>query len=228
MLHRLATWLPALVLLLAGFVMGWLEGNAHGKKMASLETKHETATTAIIQKDSSVVLERQSVESAPKAPHIMPKGSVEERRITVQVQPKPIHIEHDYHDSAEIARLQASDDRPQAKDTSDTLDYSCPPVNVVLSLVRMQDNTHHVVASSPDGNITGGLDMVIESSEPKTDTVRLERPWSISLIGAADKEAVRPGIALEHRWRWFQAMGAIAIGTDLKAPIAIIGTGVAF
>jgi hypothetical protein len=39
-------------------------------------------------------------------------------------------------------------------------------VRVDLSLVRLQDQTRRVIASSPDGHVVGGVDIPIESPTP--------------------------------------------------------------
>ncbi|MCX7206103.1 MAG: hypothetical protein NT086_09010 [Proteobacteria bacterium] len=73
---------------------------------------------AIKQTDGSLVLQRSALTlSPPKAPHLLPAGSKEERRISIAIKPKP---------------LFASD---------------CAPVHLDLSLVRGEDGRRVVASS---------------------------------------------------------------------------------
>ncbi len=40
----------------------------------------------------------------------------------------------------------------------------CPPVRVQLVLTDLADGTHRVIASSPDGRVTGGLDIAVKDA----------------------------------------------------------------
>lgn len=90
----------------------------------------------------------------PPAPHVIPKGSKEERRISVTVKPAP----------------PKRDPQPFKPDPDgqcrvpDTL--TCPPVTVDLSIVR-NDKGRDVIASSPDGTVLTAINIPIE--EPRRD-----------------------------------------------------------
>lgn len=108
------------------------------------------------QQDGSLILERTAPTKEPP-PHEIPKGSREERRVSVVVKPprgvahtilgNSTHVVEDMHPKPVI---------PTHVDSCD-----CPPVQVDLSLVRMPDDSRRVVASSPTGEIISGLDIPI-------------------------------------------------------------------
>ncbi len=73
---------------------------------------------AAMQADGSLILQRSAPYlSPPKAPHLLPAGSKEERRISIAIKPKP---------------LTAND---------------CAPVHLDLSLVRGEDGRRVVASS---------------------------------------------------------------------------------
>ncbi|MDQ7989004.1 MAG: hypothetical protein REI09_05150 [Candidatus Dactylopiibacterium sp.] len=107
------------------------------------------------QPDGSVVAARAPASSpaaAGKAPHQIPRGAVEERRVSVTVKP---------HAPAPGAG-QSSPAEPAS-------------VRVDLSLIR-QGEGRRVVASSPDGDIVGALDVPIEPA-----LMPVSRPWAAGL-----------------------------------------------
>lgn len=92
----------------------------------------EPVRAGYVQADGSAVLPRVPVAKPGPAPHQLPKGAHEERRIQVVVQPRQIE--------------------PAAVDDHLAAACSCEPVHVDLSLIRGKDGTG-VVASSPDGQV---------------------------------------------------------------------------
>ncbi|QKJ68014.1 hypothetical protein HQN60_15510 [Deefgea piscis] len=96
-----------------------------------------TALPAVQQSDGSVIAARSPVAKPSSAPHVLPTGSREERRIAVTVKPKP---------SANQASV-----------------LDCPPVTVDLSLVQSGDG-RRIVASSQDGEVVSAIDMPLEAS----------------------------------------------------------------
>lgn len=123
------------------------------------------------QGDGSLVLEtRPQVGGTTKPPHELPRGSREERRVTVTVRP------------AKKPQPPATTNIPPALD--------CPPVSFDLSLVANEDGTRRVVASSPDGEVTGGLDIPMIDLKPAKKT-----PWSLSYLRTTDDEN---GLALSR------------------------------
>src|SRR5690606_9812540 len=86
------------------------------------------------QNDGSLVLERAPDPSPSPPPHALPKGAIEERRVSVVVRPKASES------ASEPAEVPARE---------------CPPVRIDLSLIRDTDGGRRVIASSPDGKVIG-------------------------------------------------------------------------
>lgn len=126
----------------------------------------EVYAVAAHQADGSVVLEKKPDPSA-KPVHEIPKGAKVERVVKVTVQPK----------------MQASKPATQAnsgsrEDMAKVEPIPCPPVTVDLSLVRMPDETRRVIASSPDGEIIGGVDIPVEAAQPTAS----EKLWATGAV----------------------------------------------
>lgn len=96
----------------------------------------EPPAPGYVQDDAahSRVLPRTPVTALPPAPHKIPAGSVEVRRAHVTVQPHAT--------------------------STDACAAACDPLDLDLSLVRDADG-HRMVASSPNGAVTGGDDLVL-------------------------------------------------------------------
>lgn len=107
----------------------------------------EVAKPAIVQSDESLILERTDTQPSVKPPHVVPKGSTVERVVQVKVKPKVV-IADGINDAPSLS--------PDAKPANN-------PITVDLSLVRLTDDTKRVIASSPDGEIVGGMDIPIET-----------------------------------------------------------------
>ena len=61
---------------------------------------------------------------------------------------------------------------------------ACPPVTVALTLVRQPDGTKRVIASSPDGQVTGGMDVPVEAAKPPPRVL----VWSVGVVnGGRDR-----------------------------------------
>lgn len=119
----------------------------------------EKPASAVRQGDGSLLVARGAAGDVPKsAPHEIPRGGVEERRIHLEVRPRW---------TTPPERAPDSSAPPMTEGW--TSSSSCPPVTVDLSLVRMPDGTRRVVASSPDGDVVGGLDVPLERrpAEPR-------------------------------------------------------------
>lgn len=72
----------------------------------------------------------------------------------------------------------------------------CPPVTADLSLVRFNDGSARVVASSPDGEVVGGLDVPLP--RPYSAIDRAPPKWAAGLTYAGDRAW---GVLL-HRDLW--------------------------
>lgn len=81
----------------------------------------------------------------PPAPHAIPKGAPEVRRLTVTVEPRPVHpVEPVLPDANGLCPVS-----------------SCPAVTVDLSLVREREGVYRAIASSPDGEVLRAIDFPI-------------------------------------------------------------------
>ena len=79
---RMQVFLLGIAVLVGGLLGYWLKST----DMPRAEVV--TAAPALRQKDKSVVGERAPVAKPSKPPHLLPKGSKEERRVAVVVKPK--------------------------------------------------------------------------------------------------------------------------------------------
>lgn len=126
-----------------------------GSLAATPKVEDTAPAAAQSQADGSVIPERRPpAGKVEAAPHKLPSGSVEERRVSVTVKP----------------RAKARSSGPE---TSAVLD--CPPVTVDLSLVRSGSGRRAVV-SSPDGEVLKALDIPLEAVAMPS-----ERHWAAGL-----------------------------------------------
>ncbi|MBC2731394.1 hypothetical protein [Thiobacillus sp.] len=116
---------------------------AFGWWMGQPKPVQETAAPEQRQADGSLKLERQPDAQAKPKQRIPPKAKVE-RLSRVTVQPAAI---------AEAGK-------------------PCPPVTVDMTLVRESDGGRRVLASSPDGQVVGGLDIPVETAAPPPEPKR--------------------------------------------------------
>lgn len=203
------------VLVGAGFlVLGLLVGWWWGRPVA---LPLEASAPAVRQADGSLVLERKPDQSPPPAAHNIPRGGVEERRVSVVVKPARGVVRTDPPDPAHVP-ADVSTKQPTL-DHVDSCD--CPPVTVDLSIVRMPDKGRRVIASSPDGKILSGVDVPIE---PQT-APRIPR-WTLSAIAVADLDGIRPGALLTRRAGQFVVGGGFITDPGLRRPGAIVQAGV--
>lgn len=101
----------------------------------------------IRQEDGSLILERRPQSSARPAQQL-PKGATLERAVQVTIAPHP--------------KPPATPGPAQPEEAGLPPVMPPDPVRVDLSLVRMEDRTRRVIASSPDGTVVGGVDIPIE------------------------------------------------------------------
>jgi hypothetical protein len=130
-----------------------------GVKTTQPKPEDVTAVPQVTQSDGSIVIERKPEAKPTKAPHKIPKGSTEERRVNLKLKPDAF----------------VSDDGCQCDPA---------PVSVNLSLVR-DDQGRRVVASSPGGQIVGALDVPIEPALMPPEP----HPWAAGLSYGHDKSA---------------------------------------
>lgn len=144
-------------------VVGLLVGFAGG--FAAFH--HPTALTeppapAVRQADSSLVLER-APDAKAKPAQVIPKGATVERVVQLEVQPNQPSAPRT---EPEIAKSGISSNSGNQPETGPAVVATAPageqkPIRVDLTLLRMGDGTQRVVASSPDGRITGGIDVPV-------------------------------------------------------------------
>lgn len=135
----------ALAGLIAGMGLGWTLW--HPKA-----AKPETYAREVRQQDGSLVLERKPQPDA-KPVHQIPEGGKVERIVKVVIQP---------HTTTPTTTPTEDLGTPTYSGPVSLQAAPCPPVHVDLSLVRMQDQSRRVVASSPDGDVVGGVDIPVE------------------------------------------------------------------
>lgn len=131
----------------AGLGTGWMLWGTKTPKV-------ETYARAQRQQDGSLVLERKPQPDAKPAQQV-PKGAKVERVVQVVVQPSAQPVEPLRPSASDASAGDLTPERPP-----------CPPVRVDLTLVRMQDQTRRVLASSPDGVVIGGVDIPVETAAP--------------------------------------------------------------
>lgn len=134
--------------------------------------KPEVYAPPVQQIDGSVVLEKKPQPDAKPASDI-PKGSTLIRKASITVQAKvptasistTINVESIVHQTKAMMAAPVMEDKQPAEQLMEVA-QDCPPVTVDLSLVEMPDKSQRVVASSPDGNILGGVDIPVRDAEP--------------------------------------------------------------
>ena len=125
-------YLWALVAALALAFAGYL----FGANTSAPKPENTAPVAAQSQPDGSLILERKPEARPTPAPHKIPKGAIEERRVGIKLKPPAF-------ESAAGCKCDPK------------------PLDVSLSLVREGDG-RRVIASSPQGQILAGLDMPIE------------------------------------------------------------------
>jgi len=147
MMDRVKLVLAAVLLLALCAGLVWI-GHALGSSRTTVESIAPAAAQS--QADGSVIPERKPVAKPGPAPHIIPKGATEERRVSATVRPKA-----GPKLPPEVAQSLPASCREAIENAQ------CPDVTVDLSLVRMGDGRRGI-ASSPDGQVISALDMPIE------------------------------------------------------------------
>ncbi len=154
---KLEAWFLAGSLIFgAGMGAGWILWSPERTR----PVKQETPAPAIVQSDGSVELKRDPSAKIPVPK--LPKGAKVERQVEVVVQPQaPAAVPALPAASGSDASAPAEPARPP-----------CPPVTVDLSVVRLADQTHRVIVTSPDGKILDGVDIPAEVGPPPPKVLR--------------------------------------------------------
>lgn len=178
----------------------------------------ETAAPAVRQADKSLVLQRQP-EAKPQPKHELPKGAKLERQIQVTVLPSIPTSEAGTLGSGVPSpsnSVQSASNSVQSASNSG----QSRAITVDLSLVRLQDGTQRVIASSDQGTVIGGIDVPVQGPMPTAKPLR----WSGSVLRGYDayrRQAVW-GAAITYSRGPFVVTGG-AIGQT-----AFVGIGVQF
>lgn len=175
-------------LLPSAIVLAVFTAAALGWWLGQPKPVQETYASAQRQADGSTVLERRpNAQAKPK--QAIPKKTKLERVSQITVQPNAI----------------ATPGKP------------CPPVTIDMSLVREQDGSRRVLASSPDGDIVAGLDIPVETAAPQEKPKR----WAAGLSWSPLDNAA--GVWIERDVPVFRK--TVRVGLDLNQP-AQPGAGV--
>lgn len=147
----------------------------------------ETSAAEQRQADGSLVIERVPDVDAKPRQKIPHKAKVE-RVAQVTVQPDAI---------AEAGK-------------------PCPPVTVDMTLIREPDGMRRVLASSPDGQVVGGIDVPVETAAPPPEPKR----WAAGLSWSpADATA---GVWIERDVPVFKQV--VRVGAEVNQARAGIGS----
>ncbi len=177
--------IPALFFAL-GLLTGWW--------LYKDEVIAETPRPAVVQTDGSVVLER-TPEAKPQAQAPKLPGKLS-RTVTVTVKPKP---------QPEPAKPNPDGFCPVAKE--------CPALTVRLDLVK-DDDGQRVIASSPDGDIIGGMDVPVEKWIKRNENL-----WAAGLTYSHDR---RLGAFIDRN------LGPFRAGIEADAESVRLRVGIRF
>lgn len=171
---------------LAAIAVALFAAAAFGWWLGQPKPVQETAAPEQHQADGSLVLERRPDADAKPKQQIPRKARVE-RVAQVTVQPVVV----------------AEPGKP------------CPPVTVDLSLIREPDGMRRVLASSPDGEVVGGIDVPVETAAPPPEPKR----WAAGLSWSpADATA---GVWIERDVPVFNQV--VRVGAEVNQARAGVG-----
>jgi hypothetical protein len=144
--------LKNLTILAIGIVIG---AGATTLLNPKLKTVVEQPEKSERQRDGSLILEKHPQSSAV-APHQIPAGSTLVRSVAVQFRPK----------SEPIPGCGASQNMDPSSDPNWKIQDPLKPASgtsytIAMSIVKMSDGQQRVIASSPDGEIIGGIDIPV-------------------------------------------------------------------
>ncbi len=163
----------------------------------------EVYKPATKQMDGSVILEKKP-DATAKPKQIIPKGATVERVASITVRPEaayaPMSTAKPTHGGTFLNHLTGRTEPPQPQ----AVRLPCPPVTVDLTLIRNQDDTRRVIASSPDGAVVGGVDIPVEAA------VMLPAPklWAVGAVVNPFKNTF--GAFLDRDW------GPFRLGTQIN------------
>lgn len=164
-----AIWPYKLLAVLACMLGLLLAGYLFGVKTSAPQPENTAPAAAQSQPDGSLILARVPEAKPAKAPHKIPKGTTEERRVSIQL-------------------------KPPAFESPAGCECEPAPLDVNLSLVREdgKGGGRRVVASSPQGQILAGLDVPIEPALMPPEA----HPWAAGI--SYDPLSKSPGVWVER------------------------------
>lgn len=151
-----------LIALGLGIAFGLLVGLYLGYSAYYKPPVLEKYAPAVRQHDGSLVLEKKPAEK-PTPKQEIPKGAKIERVVSVTVRPTP----------------RAGIGRPEVSKGGE----ACPDVTVDLTLIKNSDDTQSVIASSPNGDVIGGVDIPAQS----LPNVSAPLKWSVGATYFSNK-----------------------------------------
>lgn len=137
-----SAWVKPLALVGLGVVAGMV---AEWRIMQPKPSPIQKAAPAVVQKDGSRILESKP-SPKPKAAQVIPKGAVVEGVAQVTIRPTLAPIP------------TVAPGTPISGDAA--------LIHVDLSLVKMSDGQERVIASSPDGEVVGGVAIPTQVGPP--------------------------------------------------------------
>jgi hypothetical protein len=209
----------AFALILVGFVVAW---EIYRPRPAKLETP----APAVREKDGSLELERAPsglIAGAPtgtkplKPAQEIPRGAKVERIVEVTVDPSKNPSSGRSGEAVSGGMLSPSAGSPSLPRVTGA--QACPPVTVDLSLIRLKDKTQRVLASSPNGEVVGGIDVPVQDQP----IPRIQR-WTAAGLAGYDTHAGRNvfGGQVSYSRGPFVVSGGVIGGT------AFAGAGIRF
>lgn len=157
----------------------------------------ETAKPAVIQPDGSHLLERTDTQPNAKPAHEMPRGATLERVVQIKVKNRSTNCFAGYSTNKQDS-LSLFDTTKLVYSGRGNPIHNGPvvdsepskPIQIDLSLIREKDDTRRVIASSPDGEIVGGIDIPVDTPSTKP------RVWAAGI--SLDPIHQTPGVWIER------------------------------
>lgn len=155
MLTYAMSWMKTTKGLLVAVLLGFTLGLMAMRAVVASGLVQEEYTPPVAMKDGGKMLEKSPRKVVPPASEV-PKGAVVVRVVYVTVTPNNFN-------SSEVTTLT-----PGIQDQAGQPLHSsqpCPPVRVSLTHVRMPDGSSRVVAHSPDGVLSEGIDIPVSTAK---------------------------------------------------------------
>lgn len=184
---------PYLVGIALGLAFGWVFWRPKPVPLP-------TPAPAVVQKDSSIVLQR-APDAHAKPPVVTPKGAKVERIVQLKIVPQP---ETTFvHDTVSLGSGKI-----------DTV-VTCPPVAVDLTVNQMTDRTQRVVAKAVGGQIVGSIDIPVY-----VPAATRSLDWSAGAIYDANARAYGGLVTRD--------VGPLRVSLGVTQKTVLVGLGIRF